>query len=65
MKDSIVCKLTNFDDVRPGLIQTQTILLSKVKNIEGGSPTFMTAEILLPGLRPSEALMNDLKILGI
>ena len=35
------------------------------KNIEGGSPAFMTPEILLLELRPIETSMKDLKLLDI
>ena len=47
-EDAIICKLTDFGESRSRLIQTQTLIKSKVTVLDRGSPAFMSPEILLP-----------------
>ena len=60
-KSPIVCKLTDFGESRSRLIQTQTLLVSKVSSVDRGSPVYMAPEILLKDRRPSHATVEDLK----
>ena len=57
----LVCKLTDFGESRSHLIQTRTLVTSKVKELDRGSPAYMAPEILLPEKRPSFATIEDLK----
>ncbi len=54
----IICELAGLGESCLHLIQTRTLLSSKVKQLDRGSFAFMALEILLPGKRPSLA-MND------
>eukprot|EP00112_Aurelia_sp_Birch-Aquarium-sp1_P014211 Seg3053.2 transcript_id=Seg3053.2/GoldUCD/mRNA.D3Y31 product="Serine/threonine-protein kinase 33" protein_id=Seg3053.2/GoldUCD/D3Y31 len=65
MDEPIVCKLTDFGESRSRLIQTQTLLSSKVTFLDRGSPAFMSPHIILPELRPREASLDDLKAADI
>eukprot|EP00794_Sanderia_malayensis_P013256 gene13256-14620_t len=47
---SAICKLSDFGESRSWLVQTQTVLVSKVAQIEQGSPVYMAPEILLKNL---------------
>ena len=57
----IICKLTDFGESRSRLIQTQTLVSSKVKNVARGSPAYMSPEILIPEKRPSPVTFAVLK----
>lgn len=57
----VVCKLADFGESRSRLIQTQTLLASKVGKIDRGSPVYMSPQIILPELRPVQATIEDLK----
>ncbi len=58
---SVICKLTDFGESRSHLIQTRTLVSSKVENLNRGSPAYMAPEILLSEKRPGFATMDDLK----
>eukprot|EP00112_Aurelia_sp_Birch-Aquarium-sp1_P005669 Seg1645.4 transcript_id=Seg1645.4/GoldUCD/mRNA.D3Y31 product="putative serine/threonine-protein kinase" protein_id=Seg1645.4/GoldUCD/D3Y31 len=60
-KDPLTCKLTDFGESRSCIIQTQTLLVSRVTSLNRGSPAFMAPEILLPEERPKAATIDDLK----
>ena len=47
----VVCKLSDFGEGRSSIIQTQTIFSSRVQELDRGTPTYMSPEILLPELR--------------
>eukprot|EP00794_Sanderia_malayensis_P004990 gene4990-5648_t len=57
----VICKLSDFGESRSRLVQTQTVLVSKVAQIDRGSPVYMAPEILLKNLRPALADMETLK----
>ena len=61
----ITCKVTDFGESRSRLIQTQTLVASKVKSLDRGSPAFMAPEILVTEQRPAVADMQDLKSIDI
>ena len=61
----IVCKLTDFGESRSKLIQTQTLMSSRVSSMNRGSPAFMAPEILLKEMRPSSATIDDLKVFDL
>eukprot|EP00794_Sanderia_malayensis_P015496 gene15496-17073_t len=54
------CKLTDSGEGRSRLIQTNSMLASKVKHADRGTPAFMSPELLIPELRPADAIMQDL-----
>eukprot|EP00794_Sanderia_malayensis_P020952 gene20952-23002_t len=56
----LLCKLTDFGEGRSLLIQTNSMLASKVKHVDRGTPAFMSPELLIPTLRPADATMQDL-----
>ena len=60
-KDPLTCKLTDFGESRSHIIQTQTLVVSRVTCMNRGSPAFMAPEIVLPEQRPKAATMDDLK----
>ena len=57
----VVCKLSDFWEGRSSIIQTQTIFSSRVQELDRGTPTYMSPEILLPELRTNEATLEQLK----
>ena len=57
----IICKLTDFGESRSRLIQTQTLLSSRIEDVNRGSPAYMCPEIILPEERPQGATLADLK----
>ena len=54
----VVCKLADFGEGRSNIIQNQTILSSRVQELDRGPPAYMSPEILLPELRPNEATLK-------
>ena len=58
-----VCKIADFGESRSRIIQTQTLLSSRVQKLMRGSPAFMSPAILLPERRPKEATLEQLKAL--
>ena len=59
----IVWKIADFGESRSRIIQTQTLLSSRVQKLMRGSPAFMSPAILLPESRPKEATLEQLKAL--
>ncbi len=57
----IICKLTDFGESRSLLIQTKSLLSSKVNELDRGSPAFMAPELLVLEKRPAVANIHDLK----
>ena len=54
----VVFKLADFGEGRSNVIQTQTILSSRVQELDRGPPAYMSPDILLPELRPNEATLK-------
>ncbi len=61
----IVCKLTDFGESRSSLIQTNTLLSSRVTKVDRGSPAYMAPEILLHEKRPGSVTLADLKMFDV
>lgn len=57
----VVCKIADFGEGRSAIIQTQTLISSKVQTLDRGSPAYMAPEIFLPELQPQEATLEQLK----
>ena len=53
----VVCKIADFGESRSRIIQTQTLLSSRVQKLMRGSPAFMSPAVLLPERRPKEATL--------
>ena len=61
----ITCKLTDFGESRSRLIQTQSIMSTRVVQLDRGSPAYIAPEILIPEKRPSYADQTSLKAFDI
>lgn len=57
----VVCKIADFGEGRSAIIQTQTLISSKVQTLDRGSPAYMAPEIFLPELQPQESTLEQLK----
>ena len=57
----VVCKLADFGEGRSNIIQTQSLLTSRVQELDRGTPAYMSPEVFLPELRPQEATLEQLK----
>lgn len=60
-ESSLSCKLTDFGESHSNLIQTQTILASRITKVDRGTPAYMSPEVLLPELRPNSVTVHELK----
>ncbi len=60
-KSPIICKVTDFGESRSKMVQTQSILTSRVTSLNRGTPAYMAPEIILQERRPAYATMDDLK----
>ena len=61
----IIAKLTDFGESRSDIIQTKSLVTSKVEELNRGSPAYMAPEILLADKRPQNASLDDLKAVDI
>ena len=61
----LTCKLTDFGESRSQEIYTNTIISTKTKNINRGTPVYMAPEILAKGCRLTSASVEDLMKAGI
>ena len=56
----LTCKLTDFEESRSQEIYTNTIISTKMKNINRGAPVYMVPEILAKGCRLTSVSVEDL-----
>ena len=61
----IVTKLTDFGESLSDMIQTKSLVASKVEELNRGSPAYMAPEILIADKRPQNASLDDLKAVDI
>ena len=58
----VICKLADLGKSRSLLVQTQTVLSSRMDKLDRGTVVYMAPEILLPEKQPSKASMGDLML---
>ena len=56
----VICKLADFGESRSKIVQTQTLLTSKVTSLNRGTPAYMAPEILLEEKKPAYATISEL-----
>ena len=60
-KRPVTCKLADFGDGRSEIAQTNTLLSSKTKFVERGTPAFMAPEISVDALKLTSVGIEQLK----
>ena len=61
----LTCKLTDFGESRSQEIYTNTLISTKTKNVNRGTPVYMAPEIFSKGLRLASASVEDLLMADI
>ena len=59
-KSPVICKISDFGESHSILIQTQSLLRTRVINFDRGTPVYTCPELLLKEKRVSKATVEDL-----